>query len=256
MTLLRNQLMAKVLMRELLGCIVLGLIFAFLGIYDTDSLAIGPRIVFWTTVMCLGAVLLSVVEPLVYGRLLKTFNPIFQIVLIAIIISVPITVFLASLNAGFSFQFSKESFSEQFVSVIIISLIISFGRYLVFQFLNRVNEIERKPEKPRESTAAFMERLPLKFRTASLYAVSSEGHYLRVHTDRGNPLILMRISDAIRELSVAKGLQVHRSWWVAHDGIADIKREKGRRMLILKNNEVTPVSRRHLPALKLANLDG
>ena len=104
--------MAKVLMRELLGCIVLGLIFAFLGIYDTDSLAIGPRIVFWTTVMCLGAVLLSVVEPLVYGRLLKTFYHIFQIVLIAIIVSVPITVFHASLNAGFSFQFSKESFSE------------------------------------------------------------------------------------------------------------------------------------------------
>jgi len=65
----------------------------------------------------------------------------------------------------------------------------------------------------------------------------------------------MRISDAVRELSDAEGLQVHRSWWVAREGIGETKRQNGRRFLVLKNGETAPVSRSFLSALKLAGLD-
>src|SRR5258708_5237804 len=39
----------------------------------------------------------------------------------------------------------------------------------------------------------FLERLPLKLRGAEVWAVEAEDHYLRLHTSRGQDLILMRL---------------------------------------------------------------
>jgi len=255
MTWTETHIILKVLARDTLICIGLGLAFAFLGVYDTDGLALLPRIFFWTVIMCFGAVLFSLVEPLVFGRLLKAAHPAAQILVVAIIISLPITVFLVGLNTQFSFDWPARHWVGQFGSVIIISLIATLARFFVFQFASRIRDQEQDDEETLDPRGAFLERLPVKYRSADLYAVSSEGHYLRVHTDRGSHLILMRISDAIRELKNADGLQIHRSWWAARAGIADVKREKGRHMLVLKNDEVAPVSRSFLPAVKSANLD-
>ncbi len=100
--------------------------------------------------------------------------------------------------------------------------------------------------------AAFLERLPIKYRGAALYAVSSEDHYLRIHTDRGEELILMRLADAMRELSAAKGMQTHRSWWVAKAGIAEARREDGKVRLVLKSGTEVPVSRSFAKAVREA----
>ena len=45
--------------------------------------------------------------------------------------------------------------------------------------------------------AKFLERLPLKLRGAEVWAVEAEDHYLRLHTSKGQDLILMRLADAI-----------------------------------------------------------
>lgn len=89
----------------------------------------------------------------------------------------------------------------------------------------------------------FLSRLPLKFRQAELHAVSSEDHYLRVHTSLGEELILMRLADAIRELEGGGGLQVHRSWWVAKAAVRDVKRQGGKVSLVLPSGKEAPVSR-------------
>jgi hypothetical protein len=98
--------------------------------------------------------------------------------------------------------------------------------------------------------SAFLDRLPIRLRTAELYAVQSEDHYLRVHTSAGQELILMRIADAIRELGAVDGLQTHRSWWVATGGLADASRQNGRVVLKLKSGVEAPVSRTYLAAVK------
>ena len=102
--------------------------------------------------------------------------------------------------------------------------------------------------------ARFMQRLPVKYRTADLWAVSSEDHYLRVHTSLGEELILMRLADAMRDLAGTDGLQTHRSWWVARDGVADTRREGGKLSLVLKSGKVAPVARTHASAVKQAGL--
>ena len=84
--------------------------------------------------------------------------------------------------------------------------------------------------------------------------MSSEDHYLRIHTSRGEELILMRLADAVRELDGAAGVQVHRSWWVAKGGVADAKRDNGKLVLVLKSGTEVPVSRTYLTAAKEAGL--
>jgi hypothetical protein len=248
-----SQILVRALVRDLLICIGLALVFTILGVYDSDNMAWQVRVIFWTVVMCLGGAAVSLAEPFVFGSVMKNRHPIIQVLTIALIISFPITVFLAGLNTGFEFIWSIKNWAMQYVGVLLISVIIVAGRYLVSQFLGQTSN--RSKEGTGKNVDKFFERLPVKFRASKLYGVSSEGHYLRVHTDNGSALILMRISDAIKELDGADGLQVHRSWWVAREGVADTKNVKGRRFLILKNGETAPVSRSYLNAVKSANLD-
>lgn len=245
----------KALLRDVGAAIVLAIIFALLGIYDTNNLALLPRLSLWTSIMLIGTIIIFLTEPMVFRRLLKDSHPAIQIIAIAFTISLPITVFLVGVNTQFSFDRPPAYWVSQFVGVMIISLLISAGRYLIFQLAGILRSGSQPVDQTKAPAELFLERLPVRFRSSTLYAVSSEGHYLRVHTDRGSPLILMRISDAVRELTGAEGLQVHRSWWVAHAGVADTKRENGRRFLILKNDEIAPVSRAYIPALKAAKLD-
>jgi DNA-binding LytR/AlgR family response regulator len=66
----------------------------------------------------------------------------------------------------------------------------------------------------------------------------------------GETMILMRLADAIRELAALEGLQTHRSWWVARQGLADVTKGDGRVTLKLKSGVEAPVSRANLKVVK------
>ena len=225
----------------------LGLIFAWLGVYGTARTPFLQRWIFWTTTMVVGAGGFALVEPFISNRFAK-LAPIFKIGITATIISVPVTLTLVLLlnNVPLSFEYV----GMQYAYVMVISLIIVSGSHLLNAARNSPAELAE------DSTAAdtFLQRLPVKFRTADLYAVSSEDHYLRVHTSLGEELILMRLADAVRELDSADGLQVHRSWWVAKDGVAEEKRIDGRSILILTNGTEVPVSRSYRTKARDAGL--
>ena len=53
----------------------------------------------------------------------------------------------------------------------------------------------------------------------------------------------MRLSDAIKETAPQKGLQTHRSWWVAEAGVKRVKKQDGKLSITLKNDAIAPVSR-------------
>ncbi|UUR09348.1 LytTR family DNA-binding domain-containing protein [Sphingomonas glaciei] len=75
-------------------------------------------------------------------------------------------------------------------------------------------------------------------------------HYLRVHTTLGSDLILTRLSDAIAAIGPDAGLQVHRSWWVAHDAIVEFVRSQQRTYLKLNNGLLVPVGRTYSAAVR------
>jgi hypothetical protein len=123
--------------------------------------------------------------------------------------------------------------------------LVSVGSSIMAVLVNRRSAGEPPPVPPK-----FLERLPLKLRGAEVWAVEAEDHYLRLHTSKGQDLILMRLSDAARELEGIEGMQVHRSWWVARDAIADARRGDGRATLTLKDGAQVPVSRTYAAQLR------
>ena len=84
---------------------------------------------------------------------------------------------------------------------------------------------------------------------SSILALVSEDHYLRVYTDNGSALILMRLSDAIAELGGESGAQTHRSWWVAREAVAKAARSDGKAVLTLVDGTEAPVSRTYYRVL-------
>jgi DNA-binding LytR/AlgR family response regulator len=131
------------------------------------------------------------------------------------------------------------------------SLAISIFMNLMVNFMMRDRIVVIEKLSP-VASVRFAERLPPKLRGAAIWAVEAEDHYLRLHTSRGQDLILMRLSDAIAELDGIEGAQVHRSWWVARSAIADIARADGRATLTLQDGSEVPVSRTYAKLLREA----
>ncbi|MEM1146541.1 MAG: LytTR family DNA-binding domain-containing protein [Pseudomonadota bacterium] len=226
----------------------LGLIFAVLGVYNTGQLPFYQSFVFWATTMAVGAGTSLVVSPFVWGPRFEAIAPAFKIGVAAAIISVPVTI---TLMLFFSVsRWDLTLFVIQYSYVLVISLIVTTAAY-IRDVLTTQKAADADVTDP---IKGFLERLPVKYRTADLHAISSEDHYLRIHTSLGDELILMRLADAVRELSAADGLQVHRSWWVAKNGITDEKRVDGRSLLVLPSGVEVPVSRSYRAKAKEAGL--
>ena len=117
-------------------------------------------------------------------------------------------------------------------------------------FVSKAQPVQTHAAPAGAAPARFPDRLPMKLRGATIRAVQAEDHYLRIHTDRGSDLILMRLSDALDELEGLEGAQTHRSWWVAKDAVRDVARGDGRATLTLDGGVEAPVSRRYAKALR------
>ena len=80
--------------------------------------------------------------------------------------------------------------------------------------------------------------------------MEAEDHYLRIRTDAGSALILMRLGDALEALASRDGFRTHRSWWVARTAVEAARWKAGRGALTLSDGSTAPVSRTYAPALK------
>lgn len=83
-----------------------------------------------------------------------------------------------------------------------------------------------------------------------LICLSMQDHYVEVRTALGAQLVLMRFADALEELTDQPGWRIHRSHWVAEAGVADIKRDGGKTMVVTTDGAELPVSRTYLPTLR------
>ena len=90
----------------------------------------------------------------------------------------------------------------------------------------------------------FMKRLSPDH-AGTLWALSSERHYVRVWTDAGSELLLMRLGDAMDQCRHLDGVQPHRSHWINRPGLDRVVRRSGKLEVILANGESLPVSRSH-----------
>ena len=207
--------------------------FTWFGVYGTGG-SLKLRFLMWFVTMLVGSVASYWVVPFVFHTHMKMSHPALRIVAAAVLLAIPVTISLCIFLAFLGASISLAQIPIQFAYVLAISLVITTGGFLI----DRARQLaELEDAEPEDRVAGFLSRLPVRYRGADLWAISSEDHYLRVHTDRGEELILMRLADAMRELGEDNGLQTHRSWWVSHNGVADTRRTNGKLVLILKSGQ-------------------
>lgn len=129
---------------------------------------------------------------------------------------------------------------------VIAMVICSFGALL------KARRAESAQISETESRPALYERLKPALRSSDIYALCAEDHYVRVITSSGDDLVLMRLSDAVREVAPLPGLSPHRSWWVAEVGVERVTRKDGKAVITLKSGQSAPVSRNGAKALREA----
>lgn len=220
-----------------------GLFLTISGAFGTDDAPLGVRFAYWMGLMALGFFWGAFVSSYFFrdGRT-RLGNIWLDTIAAALVMSGPFTgvVWVAS-RVSFGAEIPLVGLPILFASVLLVSFAITAINMLIAT--HRVAAAAPAPVK-------FLERLPIRLRGAEVWAVEAEDHYLRLHTSRGQDLILMRLADAVSELEGIEGAQVHRSWWVARDAIADAKRGDGRATLTLKDGSEVPVSRTYAGMLR------
>ena len=229
----------------------LSVLFTWFGVYESGS-PVALRFIMWLVTMSAGGVAAVWVIPTVFERQFAQQNVIVQVALASGLIALPVTASLIAFYLVLGGRVHAGMLPMQYLYVYAVCVVIVTGGLVVSRAQAAAPVLEAA--EAQDVIARFMQRLPVKYRTADLWAVSSEDHYLRIHTSLGEELILMRLADAMRDLGGTDGLQTHRSWWVARDGVADVRREGGKRWLVLKSGKEAPVSRTFLSAVKEANL--
>ena len=113
-----------------------------------------------------------------------------------------------------------------------------------------LSETPASPEAVPESAEEWIVNKLAMPKRGALWAISSELHYLRIYTDVANDLVLMRLSDAVERLATFDGIQIHRSHWVARQGIRDLVKQDGALEVELHNGVRLPVSRANAASVR------
>lgn len=224
----------------------LGTFLAILSPYGTSGLGWPAVWFYWCGLMALGTVF-----GFGAGHLLSRLKPDWpewsQYAFAAFAVAVPVTLAVMLVNTRFEGGTGWSHLPLTFFFVLVISAFATATAWVTDRLRARPSPPGRAAPGP-----ALTGKLPINLRTAPVRALQSEDHYLRVHTARGDALILMRLSDAIAAMTGIEGAQTHRSWWVARDAVRDVKKTDGRAILTLYGDIEAPVSRTYYPRLREA----
>ncbi len=221
-----------------------GTFLSILAPYGTGTISFIPRFIYWTVLCGAGGVGAGLFLPL--ARRLK-WNP-----------GEPFTIFGQSITSSILVTFMLVAWNYWHSSHVngIEALILFFFVWVIGITITTIAHLAERGSDPAiktsEKTPDIIARLKPKFRSSKIYALASEDHYVRVYTDTGEDLILMRLGDAIKECTPLSGLQTHRSWWVAEQGVKSVTRSEGKMQIELHSGQRVPVSRSNSKAVKEA----
>jgi DNA-binding LytR/AlgR family response regulator len=236
------------LVRGIVVAATAGGVFAFMGAFGTGAAPFGLRLAYWIPVMLAGGVWGHLCSKLIERWIDLDERPWLTVVALTAAITGPVSVLVWAVT-GLIFDghvYSLSALPYMLIPVGVVTATLS----AINVFLSRAQPVQTHAAEVGAPAARFPDRLPLKLRGAAIRAVQSEDHYLRIHTDRGSDLILMRLADALEELEGLEGAQTHRSWWVAREAVRDVARGDGRATLSLDGGLTAPVSRRYARALR------
>lgn len=228
--------------------------------FGLNEIATSPRIAYWLLISFTGYCLFSCVAIISRKTLDKINIKLPYLTLIAVhYLSLCLLMTLAVVLIGSLFFEIQASFSAKLATVFPQVLIINALLFIAVATIDYLHEHKRQlkfmshPDTDgKQAIDSFLTHLPLKMR-GELYCLEAQDHYVKVHTEKGRHLILMRLKDAISMLEKAQGLQVHRSWWISEGAVTEVLRDGRKIQLRLKNGVTVPVSRKWVASIKERN---
>ena len=218
------------ILKGLITPILAGHVLAILAPFGTSDFSVPVRLVYWV-----GLALAGGLGAMAVDVILRKKFPQMSIWIWAMLQSAGATCAVAP----FVFRIHSQSGAVPFVMTLFYIWVVAIVITAFGQLSTRNSApIEAKPSRP-----ALLDRLPPKFRDAVLFAISSEDHYIRIHSAAGEHMLLMRLSDAEDLAAPLSGLKPHRSWWVAEAGVDNITKLDGKLRITLKSGTEVPVSR-------------
>lgn len=229
------------------------LILALIGPFGTHaSLSMLERIGYWA-IIAFGSYALGDLIGRLCDLWIGTNHKALYSLITGILIGLGVFLIVLALNAmlfGLHLQTGADWTSLASLNVTIIAISIIIVAVLTFAR----DHVSGVPDsQPENQPPPLLSRIPLEKR-APLVSLSVEDHYVRIQTLKGQELVLMRMSDAIKEVGETAGAQVHRSHWASFEQVTAVEKLGARTMLIMRQGSPIPVSRANLPKLKKAGL--
>ena len=233
---------------DLLLLAAVGLLMSVLGPYRTVEVPALLRTAYWLLAV-IGGGLAGIAADLALGPRIRGLW--LRVATVSLAATPPVTLFIYALNAWMLDLPRRPWLLPQLAwQVFAVLFLIMALRALAWRRVIETRTIVAPPLPDAER--AFRLRLSARLRAARLIALEAEDHYVRVHTDTGSELLLMRFSEALEELGQAYGYRLHRSWWAAAEAIEAVRWKRGGGEARLASGITAPVSRSYAPALKQA----
>ena len=223
------------------------IITALAGPFGTgDLLGLPARTAYWL-VICFAGYSIGALSSLLFDRPLENRTFALRISVVALVSTTLITLVVAGMNfAVFRWMPEGLEWLEFTATLYVITWIVSALVDLTTH--QHATDIQAQDTSP-----MILDRLVIDKRGA-LVALSVEDHYVRIMTTKGEDMVLMRLSDAIRETAPVDGAQVHRSHWVAWAQVQGAKRKGDGAVLTTTTGTKIPVSRANMFRIRDAGL--
>ncbi len=111
-------------------------------------------------------------------------------------------------------RFTNLLWQNLVLMLVVQAVVLAVGIY-------RQTRLAEAPAPAPNEDFPLADALPFALKHSRVLALSSEDHYLRVYTSRGEALVHMTLADAMERLP--DGCQIHRSHWVSAGAIKDYK---------------------------------
>ncbi|WP_176473810.1 LytTR family DNA-binding domain-containing protein [Actibacterium ureilyticum] len=222
---------------------------AYAGPFGTyDSFSLGFRLVFWASVVGISIAAGTAIRVWVQSKDAEQgyWRPVLiASFLVTLLLALPLTLLAHSIAD--LHEAHVPPLHEISVMVFVIAVSVSASRQLLPNAEGLpVAEPDPPPAPPPDDPPPIQPRLLDRVAPearGAIYRVSVDDHYVRLVTDAGETDLLMRFSDALKELDGADGMQVHRSHWVARGAVTGHRTEKSRLFLQMRDGAEVPVSR-------------
>lgn len=229
---------------ELAVAVGVGVFLGLLGPFGS-YLAGSPhvRIAYWVGMVVSGSAVFGTAARFVAASGRRKLNMLPRLAAVTVILALPYAAFTMAIARSVWPATAQLSPLEWYAQVLVLAIPLVLMATLGLQ---RWTSAGRAPMRTKPSIPLLGAHPP------TILCLQMEDHYVRVHTTSGSSLVLATMSQAREALAGTRGLQVHRSWWVAEHAVAEATQHGRNLRLRLQNSLIVPVARSAVAEVRAA----